>query len=78
MKPQLILLASVPAVEDLGGEDGKRMVLCGGELVVLASDYETLQAENARLRAALQKIADSGAEHPWGGPAAFARKTLSD
>jgi hypothetical protein len=50
MKPQLILLASVPAVEDLGGEDGKRMVLCGGELVVLASDYEILHDENERLR----------------------------
>lgn len=33
-------------------------------------------AEIERLRAALQEIADSGAEHPWGGPAAFARKAL--
>lgn len=44
----------------------------------LASDMcDALIAERDKLRAALERIAQSGAEHPWGGPAAFARMTLA-
>lgn len=34
---------------------------------------EPLLARLAKAEAALREIANSGAEHPWGGPAAFAR-----
>ena len=45
---------------------------------VLVADYDALKAEHDRLKKALEDIAASGSEHPWGGPAAFARRVLKD
>jgi hypothetical protein len=39
---------------------------------------DCLMCENERLKSALQEIADSGAAHPWGGPAPFARQILDN
>lgn len=41
-------------------------------------NYWERTSEEGRMRAALERIAQSGAEHPWGGPAAFARMTLGE
>ena len=46
---------------------GKEEVLIDGQQVVLASDYEALAAREAKLREALESIANDGDElrDPW-------------